>query len=112
MNKRFITQMKKNLELEKKSLLFKINRDKEFDIDMSGDEIDTIQGNVLLSIGTSLNDKNIDNLNKVIIALEKIDANEYGLCDDCGDEIPEKRLAINPYFLTCVACAEEREGAK
>jgi DnaK suppressor protein len=45
-------------------------------------------------------------------ALEKMDNNEYGLCDDCGDEIPEKRLSINPYFLTCVGCAEERERVK
>lgn len=35
MNKKFVEQMKSNLELEKKDLLFKIQRDREIDIDMS-----------------------------------------------------------------------------
>jgi hypothetical protein len=35
MNKKFTSQMKTNLEAERKDLLSKIERDKEFDIDMS-----------------------------------------------------------------------------
>jgi len=35
MNKKFIIEMKNNLEKERKDLLLKIERDKEFDIDMS-----------------------------------------------------------------------------
>lgn len=35
MNKQFIIEMKTNLEKERKDLLLKIERDKEFDIDMS-----------------------------------------------------------------------------
>lgn len=35
MNKKFIIEMKANLEKERKDLLLKIERDKEFDIDMS-----------------------------------------------------------------------------
>jgi len=35
MNKKFTSQMKTSLETERKDLLSKIERDKEFDIDMS-----------------------------------------------------------------------------
>lgn len=30
---------------------------------------------------------------------------EYGYCDDCGEEIPDGRLAIDPMAELCVNCA-------
>ncbi len=32
-------------------------------------------------------------------------------CDDCGDDIPEKRRKALPGVRTCVACQSERDGA-
>lgn len=31
-------------------------------------------------------------------------------CDECGDEIPEKRRAAIPGVLLCVACAQVTEA--
>lgn len=42
-------------------------------------------------------------------ALNRIKDLTYGICEDCAENIPEKRLTANPYFLTCVGCAEDRE---
>lgn len=42
-------------------------------------------------------------------ALEALEAGEYGICEDCGDDIPARRLEAAPWARRCVACEEERE---
>jgi DnaK suppressor protein len=38
-------------------------------------------------------------------ALEKLDAGEYGLCEECGKEIHPARLEALPYARYCIDCA-------
>lgn len=38
-------------------------------------------------------------------ALGKLDEGSYGVCDRCGDAIPEGRLEVHPTAVLCVACA-------
>lgn len=40
-------------------------------------------------------------------ALEKIDKNEYGLCNKCGSEIEKERLKAIPYTSVCKNCAND-----
>lgn len=40
-------------------------------------------------------------------ALKRIDEGEYGYCEECGEEIAEKRLEIDPAASHCVRCAEK-----
>lgn len=42
---------------------------------------------------------------RIDMALRRIDEGEYGYCRQCDEEIPEKRLEIDPTCLTCVNCA-------
>jgi DnaK suppressor protein len=42
-------------------------------------------------------------------ALKKIENNTYGICEECEDNINEKRLKVNPYASLCIACQEEKE---
>jgi len=44
-------------------------------------------------------------LQRIEAALVRLDDGEYGYCERCGEEIPDKRLAIDPSVGTCVACA-------
>ncbi|HEX3426566.1 MAG TPA: TraR/DksA C4-type zinc finger protein [Acidimicrobiales bacterium] len=37
-------------------------------------------------------------------ALAKIDAGTYGVCEQCGQPIPQARLKALPYAALCVAC--------
>ena len=41
-------------------------------------------------------------------ALDKIDDPDFGLCMECGEEIPIKRLMIMPGSVLCVECAGKR----
>ncbi|MFZ2446423.1 MAG: TraR/DksA family transcriptional regulator [Syntrophobacteraceae bacterium] len=43
------------------------------------------------------------------LALNKIVLGEYGVCEHCGDEISEKRLAALPWTRLCIDCAREFE---
>src|SRR3954469_21290282 len=51
----------------------------------------------------------VDSLNateeRIERALEKIAEGSYGVCDRCGNPIPEKRLEAAPESVLCVACA-------
>lgn len=38
-------------------------------------------------------------------ALERLEASEYGYCEDCGDEIVPGRLRANPMVTRCMSCA-------
>lgn len=42
---------------------------------------------------------------RIEAALERLDADEWGWCARCGEEIAEKRLRNDPSVATCVACA-------
>ena len=43
-------------------------------------------------------------------ALERIDAGTYGVCVNCGQQIPEARLDAVPYAVLCLACKRDEEG--
>ncbi|HYM37714.1 MAG TPA: TraR/DksA family transcriptional regulator [Nitrospiraceae bacterium] len=42
-------------------------------------------------------------------ALARLEDSTYGLCDECGVEINEKRLAAVPFAKLCVACQSKQE---
>ncbi len=46
---------------------------------------------------------------KLAMALKKFDSQEYGLCEDCGDEIKFTRLNARPTAELCINCKEESE---
>ena len=43
---------------------------------------------------------------RVRAALERLDSDEFGYCDVCGDEIASARLEHNPAVTTCIDCAK------
>jgi DnaK suppressor protein len=43
-------------------------------------------------------------------ALVRIELGEFGICQNCGDPISEKRLWAKPTSLLCIACKEKEEG--
>jgi DnaK suppressor protein len=50
-----------------------------------------------------------ENLQKIDEALRKVDEGTYGICEDCGEEISDKRLKILPFAIYCTDCQENRE---
>jgi DnaK suppressor protein len=44
-------------------------------------------------------------LSRIEAALRRIDEDEYGYCQKCGEEIAPERLRVDPAAAFCVACA-------
>jgi len=44
-------------------------------------------------------------LEQIEMALGKIDAGTYGICDRCKKPIDERRLEALPYATLCISCA-------
>lgn len=42
-------------------------------------------------------------------ALQRIKNGEYGVCEECGEEIPFERLKVMPFTKVCVECQERIE---
>ncbi|MEE9389351.1 MAG: TraR/DksA family transcriptional regulator [Paracoccaceae bacterium] len=42
---------------------------------------------------------------RIIAALVRLDAGEFGYCLNCGDDIAPKRLEFDPTVPTCLTCA-------
>ncbi len=49
-------------------------------------------------------------LGEIDRALEDIDAGRYGICRDCGEEIPAARLRVLPFATRCVRCQTSSEA--
>lgn len=113
MNKTFLEKMRKNLLEQRQQILDRCNKDPSLNaVDIDGDETDEIQGNMLLEVSKQLITRDTQKLFQIDSALERISNNLYGVCEDCDDDIAEKRLLHNPYFKTCISCAEDRENAE
>lgn len=108
LSKSFLKKVKEQLLLERDELTGKSARPP--DIDTDGDETDEVQGNLLIELENQLTSRNNQKINQINDALKRLSEKTYGYCQDCEEEIPEKRLNLNPYFVVCVSCAEEREA--
>lgn len=95
--------LKKKDELEKK-----ISERENIQLE-SSDLTDLIQNQDLKRNIEIFSKRQNEALVKIQIALTKIEKGTFGSCDECGEEISEKRLQIVPDCSFCISCAEGRE---
>jgi DnaK suppressor protein len=62
-----------------------------------------------LTLSLMGNEKEV--LEQIASALERIKEGTYGICEECGKEIPEARLEAIPYAALCVRCTSRQENA-
>jgi len=42
---------------------------------------------------------------RIIAAISRLDDDEFGYCASCGEDIPPKRLDLDPTVALCINCA-------
>jgi DnaK suppressor protein len=42
-------------------------------------------------------------------ALRRLEEDDYGYCQDCGEDIAPARLEVDPTVLLCITCASAKE---
>jgi DnaK suppressor protein len=82
--------------------------------DGSSELIDLAQALEQIGRDTSLKEAERRELLAIEKALSKMSTGEFGICEDCGDDIPSKRLMVLPEARLCAGCQsfEERQSTK
>ena len=53
--------------------------------------------------------RDILELGGILLVLARIGEGNYGVCADCGADIPAARMTAQPAAVTCIACQSRRE---
>ena len=56
-----------------------------------------------------LGDREREKIRNIDEALARLDEGEYGICEDCEEEIPLGRLKVMPFARLCVKCKADLE---
>lgn len=106
-----LEQIKKELLVRKKELeeeLERLSSEKMSD-SQSQDDGDQVVSITMESLRNALQDTEYQEYRMIVAALQSIDAGTYGVCQECGDQISEKRLKYNPNARCCLPCQERLE---
>ena len=106
MTKEKIDQYKQILEKERLFLLAEIKKDEvpeNFgdDLDDESEETENFGNELAMSSGLK------DRLDKIDLAISKIQQETYGICEKCGGEIEEEILDTDPESRYCKKCKEK-----
>lgn len=56
--------------------------------------------------------RDLDEIKQIELALDRLHSGDYGVCADCGDNIALPRLQAQPAALRCTACQTQREAGR
>jgi RNA polymerase-binding transcription factor len=113
MNKKMIEELAVDLRRKKSSLLQDlmeshmhmqtITDERESELEESA------QKDLITRLTSRLKDRDQKTIRDIEAALERMAAGDYGLCENCGDEIGIGRLRALPMAELCIDCATTRE---
>ena len=73
------------------------------------DPADLATADVLTSINQAEVSRDVGELNEIAAARTRLADGSYGLCIDCGTDIPVERLRVQPIAQRCIPCQTLRE---
>jgi DnaK suppressor protein len=109
--KRLLNEKKKDLlkRLYQDAIFEKLGRDYKADFERGMDTADWSVVDSIQSLGLKLVDIRQDELIKMDLAQRKLNEGSYGICEDCGEEISERRLQAMIFAIHCLNCAQQNE---
>ena len=81
-------------------------------IENSADMLDTIRMAADRDVSVQRMNISAQTLSDVREALGRLDKGEYGVCEDCEESIPPRRLDAIPWARVCVKCQEARDRTR
>ena len=114
MNKKLQEKFKKLLLKEKDSVLEHLDNLKGSSVQNldevgPGDEVDIASTEIAQTALQKLGNREQKHLGKIDYALKKIESGDYGVCEECGEEIAPARLEARPITLFCIDCKTLQE---
>jgi DnaK suppressor protein len=114
--------MAKKVNKEMKGILLKMKEDTLREINKamksgsdvqvsepSGDIYDQASSERDRELGLILGDREREKLRNIDDALLRIEEGEYGICEECEEDIPIGRLKVVPFARFCVKCKADIE---
>ena len=108
MSKSKLNEVKENLLAERDLLIAKLKGNNDLSVDDSEtpDPVDLAVRNYSKNVMLAVSENGSRQLVMVDEALLRIADGEYGLCQNCENEIQPKRLAAIPWARYCLSCQE------
>jgi DnaK suppressor protein len=90
---------------------FQIKKEEYENTSTSGakDEVDSANDNILLAADMRFSNRESLYFKKIMKTLSKVETEQYGMCDECGEAITYTRLLARPTSEMCILCKEESE---
>ncbi len=114
MNKKDIEKIRKRLVEERAEFLQIVEKIKEREAgylnDTIGDDVDKATGDSQREILFYLNDFDRRKVDSIEDALQKINENRFGSCENCSKKISNDRLHAIPYARFCIKCKPKKEN--
>jgi DnaK suppressor protein len=73
------------------------------------DEVDVIRLHEDREMSFATRSMLVERANKLAEALQRLHGGEYGICDECGENIAPARLRAMPEVTTCIRCQDRLE---
>ena len=105
LNPQHSTSMKVRLRERATQLRGEIQRTLERS-EQARDAEDDSFSNLVVDLNLAEIDRDADELRRIDTALARINEGSYGVCESCGQDIPQARLQAEPTALRCVQCQE------
>ena len=86
-----------------------LDQDMVIEADERMDEVDQASSEYMQAFSFRLRGRERFLMNKIEHALKKISEGEYGLCEECEEQISLKRLEARPEAQLCIQCKEAQE---
>ncbi len=115
MKKKDLDRFKKLLEEEKRKIikhLEELEEHAENDLDNTagvGDQLDLAALEMSQASLQKMGKREQSLLNKINLAIAKIDEGTYGECEECGEDIAVARLEARPVAQLCIDCKTLQE---
>ena len=108
-----MTTIKEMLLKKREDLVLEISRRSKASTESAaqdiGDILDSVSEERTRELDLILTDREKRKLAQIDDAIDRIEENTYGLCEECGVKIPKARLKVLPFAIYCVECQEKNE---
>lgn len=107
-----LNKIKEDLLKKKEQILKSLDEFSKSDINEKtgvGDDADTVTEELSRETQYRLSQADRETLFLIDLALRKIENGTYGICEECGAQIGEKRLEAIPWVRLCIDCSQNEE---
>lgn len=109
----FLTSQKEKLLKQKMRIMSLMKENYQMEVMANSEDTiedgDQAQIYVNQNVSFSLQENSIKTLHDIELALEKIESGNYGICEETGEPIEQKRLEKQPWVRLCLEAQEELE---